>query len=810
MKRVISLIVSVFGLVSVIIIGVRRDIFSDYSDMVFYGLIIAFLTLFITTIMIIINFQRQQKIKSLENRLTAWSSLSYHVKQIGDEAFNELEIGIILYDKNNMQVKWSNPFANKIFNKNLENLALSQLHDELLTLVTDDLDSLTVSILDRKYDAKSHKNNQVIYLFDVTAREEIRQKYKNRSTALGILYLDNVEEALQGFDIYERSNIRGEYLGVITDWINEHDGYLKLYMEDRMVIAMHYEELQKVIGNKFDILNKIREISTKHHVRVSASIGIASWDVSFEELGALAQNAIELAEKRGGDQAVVNIQNEKIAYFGGKSNASEKSSRVQVRVQSQTFRELIENSKNVVIMGHKQSDIDAFGAMIGIFRMCRASDIPARIVYDPTEIDQTVSKILPLVEVESKDLFESLTAPNEIIRLMDEETLLVVVDTQSPNIVSNAEVLRQSKKLAVIDHHRHGDVTFEGIFMYVEPYASSSVELIAEMMEFYQRDIDLRPIEASIMYGGIIVDTNEFTYRTGMRTFGAAAYLKEHEASSIRVKEWLRLDLSRTLLLNELLKDVIVLKSGFAAVIDTSGEIRDRVLLAQVSSKILEVDGIQAGFTVALVGDGLVGISARSYDSVNVQIIMEEMGGGGHLNSAATQIKHQTVQTVFEELKQILLRDDEGGEKMKVILTEDVKGKGKKDDVIEVANGYGQFLLSNNKAIVASDDNVKELERQHKELIEREKQHLALMTKLKQEIESKSVNVFINIGADGKLFGSVTTKQIVEAYEEQTGIRLDKKKVELTSEINSVGIYTATVTLHKDVKAQFEINVLEK
>ena len=810
MKRIISLVVSVFGLSSVIFIGIKRTIFSDMTDLLYYGLVIAFLTFFIITITVIINHQRQLKIKALENRLTAWSSLSYHVKQIGDEAFNELEIGILLYDKNNMQVKWSNPFANKIFNKTLENFTLGQLHEELVLLVNENLSELTISVGDFKYDAKSHSNNQVIYLFDVTSREEIKLRYKNRSMALGILYLDNVEEALQGFDIYERSNIRGEYLGVITDWISEHDGYLKLYMEDRMVIAMHFEELQKIIATKFDILNKVREISTKHHVRVSASIGIASWDVSFDELGALAQNAIELAEKRGGDQVVVNIQNEKIAYFGGKSNASEKSSRVQVRVQSQTFRELIEASKNVFIMGHKQSDIDAFGAMIGVFRMCEASGIPARIVYDPTEVDQTVDKVLPFVEKESKDIFDSLTSPSEVLRLMEEDTLLVVVDTQSPSIVSNAEVLRQARKVAVIDHHRHGDVTFEGVFMYVEPYASSSVELIAEMMEFYQRDINLSPLEASIMYGGIIVDTNDFTYRTGMRTFGAAAYLKEHEASSIRVKEWLRLDLDRTLLINKLLKDILVVTPGYAAVIDTSGTIRDRVLLAQVSSKILEVYGIEAGFTIALVGDGLVGISARSYDSVNVQVIMEEMGGGGHLNSAATQIKHETVQGAFDSLKQILIRDDEDGEKMKVILTEDVKGKGKKDDVIEVANGYGQFLLSNNKAIIASDDNIKEIERLHKEAIERDLQHLALMNKLKAEIEARSVDVFINIGADGKLFGSVTTKQIVESFEEQTGIRIDRKKLELTSEINSVGIYTATVSLHKDVKAQFEINVLEK
>jgi len=811
MRRIIALLLSIAGLITAGIIAYQHGAFNNMDFVLYYAIIMAFFGAIVISIEFILNHNRKQKIKSLNARLTAWSSLSYHVKQIGDEAFNELPIGIFLYDNDNLTVKWSNPFANKIFGFDIENALVGQLHEALGTLIKDQVAVTTFAVGDKRYDAISSKNNQAVYLFDVTSREDIKDKYLKRSTALGVIYLDNVEEALSGFDIYEKSNIRGEYLGIITDWIQEHKGYLKLYSEDRMTIAMHYEELQKVMANKFEILNRIREVSAKHRIRISASIGIASWEVSFEELGSLAQNAIELAEKRGGDQAVVNIQNEKIAYFGGKSNASEKSSRVHVRIQSQNFRELIEASSNVVIMGHKFADIDALGAMIGIYKMATASKKDVKIVFDIPEVDNTVKKIIPYIKEEAQHLYAQLDESKNILRFMNNDTLLVIVDTQSPNIVANQEVYKQAKKIACIDHHRHGENTFESIFMYVEPYASSSVELVAEMMEFYQKDIDLLPIEATIMYGGIIVDTNEFSYRTGTRTFGAAAYLKEHEASSVRVKEWLRLDLDRTLLINELLNSVQVITKEFAVVVDESNVVRDRVLLAQTSQKILEIEGIKAGFTIARVDEESIGISARSYDEINVQIIMEELGGGGHLNSAATQIKNQTIPEVFESLKTLLLREhDEGDERMKVILTEDVKGRGKKDDIIDVANGYGTFLLSSNKAILASDDNIKAIEKEKQLLKEREAQHLALMNKLKQEIESKSVNIFINIGNDGKLFGSVTTKQIVESFEEQTGIRLDKKKVELTSEINSVGIYTATVSLHKDVKAQFEINVLEK
>ena len=811
MKRIVGLVISIAGFLTSGIIAYQQGAFDNMDFVRYYVILMAFFGLIVISIEFVLNHNRKIKIRSLNNRLTAWSNLSYHVKQIGDEAFNELPIGILLYDDSNFTVKWSNPYANKVFGYDIENQTLTQLNQVLFDLINSSVTTQTFVVGDKKYDAISSTKNQVIYLFDVTTREDIKDKYQNRSTAFGVLYLDNVEEALSGFDIYERSNIRGEYLGIITDWIQEHKGYIKLYTEDRMIIAMHYEELTKVIQNKFEILNRIREVSAKHRIRVSASIGIASWEVSFEELGTLAQNAIELAEKRGGDQAVVNIQNEKIAYFGGKTNASEKSSRVHVRVQSQNFRELIETSSNVVIIAHKQADIDALGAMIGIFRMANASKIDSKIVFDLAEMDNTIKKILPYIKEEDPQLYQTFTESKDAIKAIGNDTLVVIVDTQSPNIIANIDIYKAAKRVAVIDHHRHGENTFDGIFMYVEPYASSSVELIAEMMEFYQKDIDLTPIEATIMYGGILVDTNVFSYRTGMRTFGAAAYLKEHEASSIRVKEWLRLDLDRTLLINELLQNVSVVTKGFAVVVDESSEIRDRVLLAQVSEKILEIEGVKAGFTVARVDENSIGISARSYDEVNVQVIMEEMGGGGHLNSAATQIKDIPIHEVIETLRTLLLREHaEGDERMKIILIEDVKGRGKKDDIIDVANGYGQFLLSSAKAIIASDENIKSLEAKKQAIKEKEAEHLALMNKLKAEIEAKSVNIFINMGADGKLFGSVTTKQIVEAFEEQTGIRVDKKKVELTSEINSVGIYTATVSLHKDVKAQFEINVLEK
>ncbi|MFA5720173.1 MAG: 50S ribosomal protein L9 [Acholeplasmataceae bacterium] len=812
MKRFILLAIALLALAGTIVYGILNKYFVNIGDIIYYLILLTVSVFTIMVISIVVNHQRASKIKLLETRLTAWSSLSYHVNKIGDQAFNELPIGIILYDKSSLTVKWNNKFAELVFGiQKLENMRLSDLSESIMELLNDESNAQTLTFEDRKYDVIHNSQNQVLYFFDETEREDIKDRYERRSTALGVIYLDNVEEALQSFDIYEKSNIRGEYLGILTDWVSEHNGFLRLYTEDKMIITLHYEDLQRMMADKFEVLNKIREVSTKHRIRVSASIGIAMYDVGFDELGSLAQNAIELAEKRGGDQAVVNIQNERIKYFGGQTNASEKSSRVHVRVQTQNFKDLIESSKNVITVAHKQSDIDALGAMIGVYRMAEASGIPAKMICDPEEIDKTVQKIIPDLKVESKDIYNSIITTKEALKLIDEDTLLVVVDTQSPQIIASPQVLKLASKVAVIDHHRQGEDAFEGVFLYVEPYASSSVELVVEMMGFYPKEVHLEQIEASIMYGGILVDTNEFSYRTGTRTFGAAGYLKEHQASSAKVKEWLRQDKERTLLINELVSKVQMVKEGFGVVLDDSQLIRDRVLLAQVSERILDIDGVNAGFTIAKVSDDQIGISARSYDRINVQLIMEELGGGGHLNSAATQIKDKTIQEVYEMLNSLLIRESsEGGEPMEVILLEDIKSRGVKDDIIEVPNGYGQYLLSSNKAILATPEAKKEIEDKKARIVEQERQHLALMKKLKEEIESKSVNILINIGQDGKLFGSVTTKLITDAFAEQNGIELDRKKVELTSEINSIGIYTATVTLAKDIKAQFEINVLEK
>lgn len=760
---------------------------------------------------VMLNIQTRTKIKTLQNRLSMWTKLSYHVNQVGDEVFNELPIGIIALD-DDFEIKWANPHAKIIFDPKMTGKLLKDIHPQLHMLAMNNKVNFMIQVKNETYDVIYRPELKFFYLFNQTERETVKELYQNHLPALGIIYLDNLDEAISSLDVLEQSSLKGEYLAAIADWANKYDGFLKPYDDERLVVMLYRKQLNLMIQDKFDILDKVRQISTQNQVRISISMGIASWDVDYEELGIYAQNAIELAEKRGGDQVVVNIQDQKIQYFGAKTNASAKSSRVSVRINAQTIRDFIEKSSNVFIMGHQQADLDAFGSMVAVMHMARASKKQALLVLEEQKCDLTTQKIIDILRKEVPEYQQNYVLPEEAIRMMNENSLLIVVDSQSPKIVMSSEVLEKTQKLIVIDHHRVGEESFDADFSFIEPYASSTIELVMELLNFYnlEDEMDITPLEATIMYGGLIVDTNNFSYRTSSRTFEVASKLKELGADITEAKLWLRRDLLRTLEINRLLNKVDIFLERFAFVVTT--EIYDdRILLAQVAEALLSINGIDAAFMISRLGNDTVGVSARSYQQVNVQLLMEALGGGGHLNSAAAQVKNQSVADVYEQLKTYLeLEYGGGGEIVKVILLEDVKGKGKKDDVIEVASGYGQFLVTQKKALIANEENLTALNKAKEEAFEAQQRHLDLMKKLKAEIDGKKVTLGIQIGQDGKLFGAVTTKQIVEAFDAAHHIIIDKKKVELSSEINSVGIYTASVQLHKDVKAVFEVHIVEK
>ena len=812
MKKIILALIS---LACTGVLGYFTFVFYDRLVLfiIFLSASILFLVGTVVSVMSHFNTKKVEKINWLENRLNAWNSISHHVSAAGDEAFTKLPIGIVVYDAN-LEIKWANEYSKKAFKSGLINNSVDVISDNFSEDILSNKDKMIINVFEEKYDVLHNAENHVLYFFNVTQREEIIKRYDDRIQTIAIISIDNLDESLRKYDVQEQSTLRGQILGVISEWASENGCLLETLSSDQMLVVFDKDSLSKMIEDKFNVLNEVRELSIKNHLKSTMSMGVACYDVPANELVDLAKNALELAHKRGGDQVVVNIQNEKVKFFGGNTNAVEKNTLVEARIQTMALKEAIEESSNILVMCHELADCDAIGSMLGIWQLAYSTNKNAKMVFDPKYADITVQKIYNrILSYENENIKNSFVSYEEAIDLIKPTTLLIVTDTQSPNRAMFPELLNRVQNVSVIDHHRAGEVGYkETVSYYVETSASSTVELVTEMFLFYNMSIEIDKLIASIMLAGIVVDTNNFTYRTRTRTFEAASTLNTRGADMVLVRKLLRDSYEEEKRIASAMVNVEIFEKKFAIVAQEENDIvPDRTTLAKISDKLLTIDEIETAFAIGRLPDGLVAISARSMDAVNVQIIMEELEGGGHFNAAATQLKDTTIEQAKEKLIEILRRDfvETGDETMKVILIADVKGKGKKDDILDVANGYGNFLINNKLALLATDENLKNLkEQQEQERINNENRRNVL-EKVKSEIQDKFISVYLKVGADGKNFGHITTKYVCEEFESQTGIHLDKKKVELPV-INSVGIFTASVKLDKDIIATFEVNVIEK
>ncbi|MBO5712526.1 MAG: 50S ribosomal protein L9 [Acholeplasmatales bacterium] len=760
--------------------------------------------------MLYINRNSEEKIGKLNARLKLWSSVSYHVTEAGDEVFTKLPVGLIVYDENYI-IKWSNEYAKSIFTSSLDEVSIGTISDQLLRDVKIGQESMLLNHKNKSYDIVHNNDNNILYFFDVTRREAIIKRYDERMGVVGVIGLDNLEEALKRYDVQEKANIRGEILGEISDWVASYGCYLQTISNDRMVIFTDKESLQHMINDKFSVLSKVREISSKNRLRASISMGLACYDVEHDELGTLAQNAVDLAEKRGGDQVVVNIQGEKIQYFGGNTNSLEKNTLLEARVQAVALKEAVEHSANVLLMCHNLADCDAIGSMLGVYYLVASSNVNVKMVFERDHADVTVKKIYD--ELIKTNLKNSFITYKEALDIIKPNTLLIVTDTQSRKLAMFPELIEKVNRISVIDHHRASDDAYPQLeTSYVESSVSSTVELVSEMFMFYNDSIEVPQHIASIMLSGMIVDTNNFTFRAGSRTFESAATLKSMGADMVAVRKILRDSFDAERIIAQALMKSQDVGNGFTVVALDDDVMADRQLLAKICEKLISIDKVETAFAIGMISENCVGISARSMEKTNVQVIMEEFGGGGHFNGAAAQINDTTIENVKNDLLDLLKREylDDGEEKMKVILLSDVKGKGKKDQVIDVAAGYANYLFSNKLAVIANDENLANLAKQKEQEQIDYQNRRNVLEKLKTEIQDKYISLYIKMGADGKAFGSITTKLVCDEFEAQTGIHLDKRKVELPAEINSVGIFTASVKLDKDIIATFEIKVFEK
>ncbi|MFD2658102.1 DHH family phosphoesterase [Gracilibacillus thailandensis] len=602
--------------------------------------------------------------KQLVDQTEAYiSTLSYRVKKVGEEALLEMPIGIILYG-DDYQIEWANPYMNQFTETDsLIGDNLDVLSDDISSYLKDDKETFWLTIDQYDLQVYNKKEEKLLYLFDRTKQTELHTLYQNEKTVLGIIFLDNYEEITQNMDDTAKSQINSQVTSILNNWSNEHEIYLKRTSQERFMAVMNQKILADLEKSKFEILDEVRELITDKNVPLTLSIGIGLGSEGLPGLGELTQSSLDLALGRGGDQVVIKDDNTgKVRFYGGKTNPMEKRTRVRARVISHALKELVKESDQILVMGHKAPDMDSIGASIGVLKIAQANDVEGFIVLDEDDINTGVQRLVDEMK-DSEELWSHFIDPDSALDIVTKDTLLVVVDTHKPSLVQEEKLVHKTEHVVVIDHHRRGEEFVDHpTLVYMEPYASSTSELVTELLEYQPSKLSLNMLESTALLAGIIVDTNSFTLRTGSRTFDAASYLRSKGADTVLVQKFLKEDLDIYVKRSRLIENTNIYRGNIAISVGNSRERYGPVIIAQAADTLLMMTGVEASFVISEREDGRIGISARSLGDVNVQVIMEKMNGGGHLTNAATQLDDMAVIDAYEWLKEIIDEYYEGGE----------------------------------------------------------------------------------------------------------------------------------------------------
>ncbi len=517
------------------------------------------------------------------------------------------------------------------------------------------LNNQIVSLNDRQYRIySSHAEltdgsiaNSLCFM-DVTELTTLRKSLENDKTVVGLIYIDNYDEVIESVDDSVIPMLTAIVDRKLTAMVHDAKGILKKTEKDRYFFCIAAEELTKLQKNKFEILNEIREITIGEHIPVTLSIGIGIGEASLEAAMKSAKAAIDLALGRGGDQALIK-NGEKYIFYGGKSGEVSHNARIRARVKADALSELITESEKVFVMGHKIPDSDCFGSAIGIYRISKALNKDCHIIIDevPTIISKTVSKFTAGTDYEGL-IIDSQTAWQDLT----ENTLLVILDTHINSRVESVDVLNKATKVVVFDHHRKStDFIDKAVMVYHEPYASSTSELITEMIQYIGEKVKIKPLEADALLAGITVDTQNFSMKTGTITFEAAAYLKRCGADGIRVRKLLQEDMSVFRARAAAAANAEMIADGMYLSICPSDYGNSAVTAAQAADELLDVEGVKASF-VLCDDRNTIFVSARSLGEVNVQVILEKIGGGGHQTISGAQFKDTNIEAVKELVKE--------------------------------------------------------------------------------------------------------------------------------------------------------------
>lgn len=507
------------------------------------------------------------------------------------------------------------------------------------------------------------KNTQfltILYLFDETRLHRYIQENKDQKLVCGLVYIDNYEEALASIEEVKRSLLVALVDRKVNKYFAERDSLVKKLEKDKYFVVFRQKFLKDLIEDRFSVMEDVKTIRVGNEMAVTLSIGIGIGGVNYNQNYEFSRMAMDLALGRGGDQTVIK-DGEKTTYYGGKTRQVEKMTRVKARVKAHALREILESRERVVIMGHAISDVDSFGAAIGIYCAARVLGKKAYIV-----LNEVSASLRPFKEqfTEERGYPHDMFVKNETAKeLVDANTLVMVVDTNRPNYTECPELLSKAKTIVVFDHHRQcSDGIANAVLSYVESYASSTCEMVAEVLQYFTENIHLKPQEADCIYAGILIDTDNFNTKTGVRTFEAAAYLRRCGAEMTRVRKLMRDDMKAHKAKAEAIRQADVYRDMFAiAVCPGTGLESPTIVGAQAANELLNINGIKASFVLTEY-NGKIYVSSRSIDEINVQLIMERIGGGGHMNMAGAQIADCSVNEAMIILENTLDQMIEEGE----------------------------------------------------------------------------------------------------------------------------------------------------
>lgn len=570
------------------------------------------------------------------------TDLNYRIKRVEGEAVSKLPFGLILYSEERT-VEWHNQFVAGMYDKDsVVGQPLSELLPQLPLPSKDKKDAAgarttaEVMVGERYYELTVDANERIIYLHDMTELAVLRRRYEDERAALGIVLLDNLDEATQGMDDQQRTALIARVATAITEWAKQYRVYLRRLSSERYLMILNQKSLDELEQSRFVILDEVREMTADLKVPITLSIGLAFGAERFSELGELAQSSLDMALGRGGDQAAVKA-GQRLSFYGGKSGAIEKRTRVRARVIAHALRDLMQESDRVIIMGHRVPDLDVIGASIGVLKAADMYKVEAHIVLDGP--NPAIERLMERIGKE-EILLRRFISPEQALHLMTEHTLLVLVDTHKASMTMEPRLVEEASRVVIVDHHRRGEeFVTDAVLVYLEPYASSACELVTELLQYIHEKVELSPLEATTLLAGITVDTKHFALHTGSRTFEAAAFLRRNGADTVMVQRLLKEDLQEYIAKADIIKHARMIKRHIALAVTEPNRKIPQMLIAQVADTLLNMTGVLASFVISERPDGLIGISARSLGSMNVQVVMERLGGGGHLTNAAVQLE---------------------------------------------------------------------------------------------------------------------------------------------------------------------------